>query len=85
MLVIKSNFLFLMQNVLLSAISHSNIDIRIVTKNIAVHRCIVAALVSRCSRKAALNQFDQKHNPGVQKCDKILQKSTKLLNLSLCV
>ena len=28
-----------------TAISHSNIDIRIVTKNIAVHRCIAAALV----------------------------------------
>ena len=27
-----------------TAISHSNIDIRIVTKNIAMHRCIVAAL-----------------------------------------
>ena len=36
-----------MRNVLLfcdTAISHSNIDIRIVTKNIVVHRCIAAAL-----------------------------------------
>ena len=43
----KGNFWFLMRNILLfwdTAISHSKIDIRIVAKNIAVHRCIAAAL-----------------------------------------